>query len=474
MEPLEIAALVERFVPDGHGKAASLRVAIRKAVASRLLKPRDELPSTRKTAKVLAMSRNSVIEAYEALHAEGVIETRRGARPKICALPEAKPVKQQAKPKATLSKRGRALCMDHKRDYAPDGHQVLIPGLPDPNLFPRDEWARTLRRAARLRHDGSDMYENYRGLPRLREALARHLKRTRGVSLEPDRLFVTTGTQGGMSLIADLVSDPGDIALIEDPGYLGARALFNAKDLKVQPLPDDLSKQADDTALIYITPSTQSPNGERMKLDRRLDLLHHAARSGAVLLEDDYDSDFVWAGRDVPPVFALDKNERVVLHGTVSKSLLPGLRLGWLAVPDSLVDAVAQGQRSLGLAASTQIQASLADFIDTGLFARHLRKSSRTYQERMNILTAEITCELGDRVSVSPPDGGLQILIEFSPDTNDKNIAEAMQAKGFHVPPVSRYCLKSPMRGLVVGFAQANEANSKAFCRALAQVLDGR
>ncbi len=208
-----------------------------------------------------------------------------------------------------------------------------------------------------------------------------------------------------------------------------------------------------------------------MKMARRLDLLAFAQANGAILLEDDYDSDFVWAGIDVPPVFALDRTQSVVMLGTVSKSLLPGLRLGWMAVPHHLIEPVERAHRSLGCGVNLHTQAALADFIETGQFARHVRNSGRTYKARMQVLTDEVRRILGNQVSVSPPEGGLQLLLRLPPDYDDRAIAGALWKKGFHVLPASRLCIENPLRGLIVGFATADAAKSAAFAHALRGVL---
>ncbi|MEX0281872.1 MAG: PLP-dependent aminotransferase family protein, partial [Arenibacterium sp.] len=349
IEPLEIAALMEKYAPQNAGKATALRLAIRRGVTERVLHPRDELPSTRKAATALAMSRNSVIEAYEGLQAEGVIETRRGARPRVCELPDLQPRPALRPAPIALSERGHVLSRDHRKGYNIGKVDAFAPGLPDPGLFPRDDWASCLRRVARRNRSGLDMYDEYQGLPLLREALALHLKRSRGVSVSPDRVFVLPCTQSCMSLMIDLLSDPGDTALMEDPCYAGGRALFQAKGLMTQALPQTLrtSPPRDGAKLIYVTPSTQYPTGTRMKLARRMDVLAYAETSNAMVIEDDYDGDFVWKGADVPPVFSLDKAACVSLVGTLSKSLVPAMRLGWLVVPPGLIDPVKRAHRTL-------------------------------------------------------------------------------------------------------------------------------
>lgn len=474
IEPLEISALMEKFAPQDAGKATALRLAIRRGVTERILKPMDELPSTRKAAVALAMSRNSVIEAYEGLQAEGVIETRQGARPRVCELPDLQLRQAQRRTPIALSDRGQILSADHRAGYEIGKVDAFAPGLPDPSLFPRDDWAICLRRVARHNRSGLDMYEEYQGLPGLRDALALHLKRNRGVSVSPDQLFILPSTQSGIALMTDLISDPGDHVLMEDPCYAGGKALFDAKGLKTGALPQNLRGVVPDarTKMIYVTPSTQYPTGTRMKLARRLDVLALAEACKAVVIEDDYDGDFVWKGSDVPPVFALDKASSVALVGTLSKSLVPAMRLGWLIVPPDLIEPVRRAHRMLGIGVNTHVQAAVAEFISSGRFARHLRTAARAYQERMLCMTDALRSRLGNHVNVSKPDGGLQVMLRLPEGVDDVRVQRAIWDQGFQVLPLSRLCIESRESGLIIGFARATLKSASRLADAIAKAVE--
>ena len=474
IEPLEIAALMEKYAPKAAGKATALRLAIRRGVTERVLNPQDELPSTRKAAAALQMSRNSVIEAYEGLQAEGVIETRRGARPRVCELPDLQPRPVARPAPISLSSRGRDLCGEHRKGFTIGKVDSFAPGLPDPGQFPRDDWAICLRRVARRNRSGLDMYDEYQGLPLLRKALALHLKRSRGVSISPDQLFVMPCTQSCMALMADVLTDPGDITFMEDPCYAGGRALFKAKGLVTKALPMDLRPNDEGTSprLIYVTPSTQYPTGTRMKLARRLSVLAFARANNAMVIEDDYDGDFVWKGADVPPVFSLDKASCVSLIGTLSKSLVPAMRMGWLIVPPALVEPVRRAHRNLGLGVNTHIQAAVAEFISSGRFARHLRVAARTYEERMFCLTDALRHRLGNHVEISQPDGGLQVMLRLPEDSDDVLVQQRLWSRGFELLPLSRLCIEKQDRGLIIGFARANSKNSAKLAAAISEVLN--
>ncbi|MEM1431826.1 MAG: PLP-dependent aminotransferase family protein [Pseudomonadota bacterium] len=472
-EPLELATIVARFAPPDVGKAMALQLAIRRAVHQSVLRPEDELPSTRRAAEALEISRNTVLEAYEGLNAEGVIETRRGARPVICALPDCTTPASQGASAIPRSSRGRIAGDDHRQGYVIGESRALAPGLPDPDLFPRDDWATSLRRAARLSRNGNDMYDAYEGLPELRDALARYLKRYRGANVDPAQVFIVPSTQSALALLADLFADPGDTALMEDPCYAGGRAAFEARGLVVRPLEDPVAtgRAGAPPRLLYVTPSTQYPTGTRMKLKRRMELLAFARAHRALILEDDYDGDFVWRGINVPPFLSLDDAGHVVMIGTASKSLLPALRLAWVIVPMSLVEPVRRAHRALGYAVNVQVQAAFADFIRSGQFARHLRAAARVYRDRMACMTAAIRTRLGPGVGVSSPDGGLQILVRLQDGADDRAIAEQMWRAGFQVLPLSRLCIESVQRGIVVGFACANAERADQFAKTLSTLL---
>lgn len=466
MGPLELSKLLGTTGEPKRGRAQALRVAIRDAVATGRLAAGEALPSTRAAAQGLGMSRNSVQEVYEALVAEGVIKTARGRPPTVLDVPQMPKPHVSAAP-IRLSARGAALA-DNRVGKGIRSVASLSPGLPDPDLFPHDHWARVLRRATRSRYDEAENYSEYHGLTPLREALARHLLQSRGVRVSPDNILITTGTQAATRFMTSLLTDPGDAALVEDPGYGGARAVLRSMQVDLRPMTRVGFPSA---RLAYVTPSTQYPTGVRMTLQQRHALLHWAMRQDAVILEDDYDSDFVWRHRDIPPLYALDENQRVVMLGTASKSLLPSLRLGWIVVPDDMRDFARQAHRTLGMATNLHVQSALAQFIDEGLFARHVRRIADIYRARKDLLVSQLRTTLGNRVRISEPEGGLQLMMTFPAPINDKALVEALRQQGFYPLPLSSLCLETSMTGLVVGFAGATDARVQRFASCLSELM---
>jgi len=431
------------------------------------------LPSSRALAGALGVSRNTVTAAYELLQAEGVVSVGRGAAPAVMA-PAATP-RPAATAAATmhLAERGTRLASDRYDGAYLLGSGAFRPGRPDPALFPRDLWARSLRRATRVLGGDSLLYEHREGLPALRAVLADYLAGSRGVVAMPEQIHVVPSVQSALAMIATCLADPGDNVWIEDPGYLGARAAFAG--LALDPLPVD-GEGADPTAmkrtprLIYVTPSHQYPTGARMSLPRRIALLAAARRHRAIVIEDDYDSEFLWQGRPIPALQALGASE-VIYLGTVAKSLLPGLRLAYLILPPGLCAAFRPVQSNLGLLANVHAQAAFADFIDGGHYRAHLKRISTVYEGRALTLAAAIRAACGDAVVVPTPQGGLQMTVGFGEAVDDRAVAGALAAEGYGPSILSALCLGARRSGLVVGFAEASAADAARFAAALARAL---
>lgn len=448
----------------------------RDAVRAGRIAPHAALPSSRALARTLGVSRNTVTAAYDLLRGEAIIAVGPGAAPSLAAPPAPLPLPPRPGPQSgpALSERGRRIAYDRDAHayHRPGG--AFRPGQPDAALFPRDLWARSLRRAARALGGKGLLYDHADGLPVLRTMLARYLADARGVTVAPEHLHIVPTVQSALALLARCLADPGDTVWIEDPGYLGARIAF--ADVRLDPLPVDAdgadpSVMTSVPRLIYVTPSHQYPTGARMSLPRRLDLLARARADRAVVVEDDYDSEFLWHGRPIPALQALGEAGEVVHCGTVAKSLLPGLRLAWLAVPPGLSPAIAQAQRNLGLLANVHAQAAFADFIDAGHYRAHLNRISTIYEARATALADAIRRHCGDAADVATPHGGLQLCVRFAAGIDDRAVARHLAADGYGVPCLSALCLGERRSGLVVGFAGADAAASDRFAASLARAV---
>ena len=443
----------------------------RDAIRAGALRGGARLPSVRALAGVLGIARGTASEGYALLAAEGLIALRPGAAPRVSEA-EAPLASAAPSPAPALTQAGERVAAD-PRARQQVGRGTFAPGQPDPALFPRDVWARALRRAVRTLPPNVLAYEDTQGLPALRDALARLVGETRGLRAAPGDVLVLPTVQSAMTLIAACLTTPGDLVAVEDPGYAGARAAFGASRLAPLPVGGDGADPGalpGDARLACLTPSHHYPTGARLSADRRAAFLAHARTHGTLIVEDDYDSEFLWRGRAVPALAASDPS-RVLFLGTVAKSLLPGLRLAYVVLPPGLAPAFVRAQRNLGLLTNVHAQAALAEMIEGGQYRAHLRRISNAYEARATMMASALEAALGNRASVAEPTGGLQLLCEFSKGTDDRAVAERLAAEGYAPSVLSGMALRSGRCGLVVGFGTADEAGAGRFAISVARAL---
>lgn len=467
MEPVLINALTSPSPERQEPLAVQLYRDLLAAIVSGRV-PIGRLPSSRAAARALGLSRNTVNTAYDLLRADGAVVISPGAAPRVVVapVPRAQPANRAIN--LELSPRGK-LWAESSRDR--DHAAAMSPGQPDEGLFPRDEWARLLRRGARQSLGAAFGYPHYSGLPRLQAVLARRLAADRGMVLASDQILITPGTQASLALVALALASPSDCALVEDPGYGGAMAAFSGAGLTLAPLPVDREganpSGAPPARLIYLTPANQYPLGHRLSVSRRQALIAHAARHNAVLIEDDYDSEFLWHGREIAALQG-QAPERTVTLGTLSKSLMPGLRLGWIVAPTNLAGPLAAAQRALGLAANVHAQAALADLIDSGRYRAHLMRIAARYSERGRALAAAVRTLPG--VRADDPEGGVQLAIHL-PAGAEAACLPALHRAGFGTAALSSYALQAQLSGLVSGFADATPERIARFADVLRGAL---
>ncbi|WAZ20099.1 PLP-dependent aminotransferase family protein [Streptomyces cinnabarinus] len=381
--------LLPAAAAPARARGRALQAALREAVRSGRLAPGTRLPSSRDLAADLGVSRGLITEAYEQLTAEGYLRSGRGAGTWVGG--------------AVRSARPRA------RDLAPrspGARADFVPGTPDLSLFPRAAWAAAQRgMLAELPHQDLG-YPDPRGLPRLRTALAELLARRRGVVADPERLVVVSGVAQATTLLGFALHARGMRTVgVEDPGSPQHNALYAAAGVTTVPLPLDDDGLAVDplrasgVRSIVTTPAHQYPTGLAYSARRRAELLDWARSVDGFVLEDDYDGDFRYDRAPVGALQGLDP-ERVAYAGSVSKSLAPGLRLGWLLVPEALADEVVERKRTMDLGHPTLDQALFARFVERGDYDRQLRRCQRAYRERRDALVAALDEHFpGSRVS---------------------------------------------------------------------------
>jgi GntR family transcriptional regulator/MocR family aminotransferase len=323
-------------------------------------------------------------------------------------------------------------------------------------------------------------YGDPAGYRPLREAIAEYVIAARGVRCSAEQVIVVAGSQQGLDLAARVLLDVGDTAWLEDPGYIGARGALKSAGADVVPVPVDSEglnvaeavSRYPLARLVYITPSHQYPLGVTMSLPRRLALLEWAQRAGAWVLEDDYDSEYRYTGRPLPALQGLDTENRTVYLGTLSKTLFPSLRLGYLVVPPDLVDTFIAAKALADRHAPSVEQAVLTDFITQGHFARHIRRTRVLYAQRQAALVDAATRELTGLLEISPAEAGMHLVGYVPEGVDDQAVSQQAAAHKVEAPALSSYALM-PLRrgGLLLGYAAVDERVIREGVRRLAAAL---
>lgn len=436
------------------------------AILEGRLRAGDRLPPTRTLAAQLAVSRNTVGVAYERLVSEGLVEGRVGAGSFVADVPVRRHDAARA-PSGSVTPRPEWRDAEPFRAGAPPGTVVDFGvGAPDHRLFPLTAWRRLVAAELRTSIAESARYVDPAGLPALRAAIARHVCVSRAVRTSEDDVITTNGAQQAFDLLARILVSPGTRVAIEDPGYGRARAAFAAHGARVAGVPVDdeglvVEALPPRTRIVYVTPSHQFPTGVAMSLRRRGALLQWADREDAVIVEDDYDTEFRFAGRPLDPLQSLDRTGRVVYVGSFSKVLLPGLRLGFMVAPASVQRALHAARQAADWHGERTNQAALARFIDAGGFAQHLRKLTRAYGDRYVRVVAAVERDLTRWFRVVPAAAGMHVAAKTAPGGRVSAAAVVAEAarRGVRVHALSSFEFeRRGADGLVLGYGGVDAA----------------
>jgi GntR family transcriptional regulator/MocR family aminotransferase len=458
----------------------------RDAILEGRLRPGQRLPSTRTLADDLQISRIPAVQAFAQLAAEGYVESRIGAGSFVsAALPDPRPAASDAK--APKARRPGPRRMPPARLVVASEPWLELRGpfrasVPAFDEFPAELWARLVARHARRMSPRQMGYGDPMGLSALREALAAHLGTMRSVACTPEQIMIVTGSQQALALAAQTLLAPGDPVWLEEPGYGGARDALQLAGARIVPVPVDHDgldvaagiARCPNAKCAYVTPSHQYPLGVVMSASRRLQLLDWARRRGAWLFEDDYDSEYRFDGQPLASLHGLDTDARVLYVGTFSKVLFPALRVGYLVVPQDLVARFRRFRGAMDISTSHLHQAVLADFLDQGHFARHLRRMRGIYAERRRALETALGRELATMARVIGDHAGMHLVVMLAPDAPDRDIAVAAARRGISVIPLSTcYTGRRTDPGLVLGYGTTRVGEIPEAVRRLKGILRG-
>ena len=448
----------------GQPLVRQLYAHLRDLILTRRIAPGARLPSTRKLSRELDVSRTVTLEAFGQLAAEGFLETRLGSGHYVAQLrlPEAGApavsTPMELPEDSVWSARGRP--------FDPAWQAV--------DLFPSQLWGRMLGRGWR-RHQTSALERHWLGLPALRSALVEHLRALRGVALSADQVMITAGMADTLGLVARAVSHDGEVrGWVENPGLGTSRQILGRNGVRIVPVPvdgeglrvDEGERLAPDAALALVTPTRQFPLGMPLSLPRRLALLDWARRTGAVVLDDDYDGEIRFAGRPLQSLASLDPAARVLTLGSFSKLTFAGLRLGYVAGPADLIARLAECRRESYSLVATPQQAALAEFIATGAFARHLRALRAYLTRRRSMLVEALRSDGGELVEVLPQEVGMHVTVRLAPAiasrVDDVALAGRAAERGLVLLPLSKqYVRGKGESGFLLGYAGWTEAEMK-------------
>jgi GntR family transcriptional regulator/MocR family aminotransferase len=467
-----------------------LYLQMKEAILSGAVQPTVRLPATRELGRLLGVSRQTVLAAYEQLMAEGYLEGAVGKGTFVSAsLPAAarRSAPRDAAPPLVrpLSARGEAMASAMARVRHHDGplrtFRMSMPGL---DLFPFEVWRKLEARHWRRREVPLG-YGGAAGHPPLRELLCAYLQASRGVRCMPEQIVITNGSQQALYLLAQLLLAPGEGVWLESPGYQGALAPFAVAGARICPVPVDAegmdvayaAARYPDARMAFATPSHQLPLGATMSLARRLELLRWAEAKRAWIVEDDYDSEYRYTGPPLASLQGLDRANCVIYVGTLSKVLFPGLRLGYVVAPPALAEPLARAKAVVDRHSPIVPQAVLADFIQEGHFARHIRRTRDAYGERRIAMLEALDSRMRGILACGPSDAGLDLCVGIVNGLGEQEAVARASAAGVDLRSLSYYvnpaagpdCAVPP--GMLLGFSAFTPAQIRAGVRRLEQAL---
>ena len=460
----------------------------RNAILTGVFRPGQQIPASRELANYFNISRTTVLLAFENLLTEGYIKGKPGSGTFINnELPEnllftkqsvekqnIALVKKTKAPEAKGSNFKKYLSQE-RLDY--NKFEPFKPGIPDLNEFPFHIWTKLISNSGKDISKSDFGYSNSAGYKPLRNAIANYARASRGVKCENNQVIVVNGSQQGIDLVCKILLNKNDNIGFEEPGYIGARDAFSAAGMNIIPMPMDeeginFKKTKIKTNLVYVTPSHQYPLGITMSLNRRLELLDYSSSTGCWILEDDYDSEYRYKGQPLSSLQAIDNNNSVIYMGTFSKVMFPGLRLGYLIIPENLIESFTAAKMLTDRNSPILEQAALEKFITEGHYGRHIRRMRMIYQKRKEVFYNYVEKYFSEHIFLYPADAGLHTVGWLKKINNDAEFAKLMFNNGIYTPPLSSYSFTKKLKpGLVLGYAAYSEQQIKNAIKKMASLL---
>jgi GntR family transcriptional regulator/MocR family aminotransferase len=462
--------------------------AYRSSIVEGNLHAAQQIPSTRALASELGISRIPVLTAYSQLLAEGYFEARVGAGTFVCSsLPDqltptarsaarSAPVRSGSRP---LARRALLLPPYEGLPWL-RGSGAFSVSQPAFDQFPFHVWARLAMRHCRNPHASALQYGGPLGSEQLRDAICTYLRTSRAVHCDPKQVMIVAGSQQALEISARVLLDPGNPVWVEEPGYWLTRHVLTAAGSRLVPVPVDNEgldvaagiKLCRKARAAYVAPSHQYPLGATMSASRRLQLLDWAQSSGSWIIEDDYDSEYRYGSMPIASLQGLDHNSRVMYIGTFSKTLFPSLRLGYVVIPDDLVDRFAAVRHAMDLASPYFYQAVLTDFMNEGHFGRHVRRMRTLYGQRRTALVDALHDQFGSTLEILGTEAGMHLAVVLPKGFCDEEIAaRAAREKLWLSPLSSAYLGKNARQGFILGFGSTTAADMPHAVRRLRKVL---
>ncbi|WP_263350411.1 MocR-like pyridoxine biosynthesis transcription factor PdxR [Acidicapsa acidisoli] len=453
--------------------------ALRDAVLAGKLPQGERLPSTRELAEHLHVSRTVVLLAYDQLLAEGYVSGRRGSGTFVAGDLNLTMMKEHTvSAQIRLSRYGRRAADASSHISFPQRRERPLRydfayGRSNIDLFPFEAWRRMLLRTARKAPVRELDYGAAAGSPELQEAIASHVKRSRGVVCDPSQVLIVNGSQQALDLIARVLVEPNDVIGLEEPGYQGTREVFRVAGARLHGIPVDHDgivpeKITPGARMVLVTPSHQFPTGAVLSLSRRLALLDWAKRKRAVIVEDDYDGEFRYGGQALESLQGLDREGRVIYIGTFSRTVFPSLRIGYMIAPVTLVSAFTAAKWLCDRHTSMLEQQTLSEFIAGGMYERYLRRVRRSNTARRDALLESIDTVLGNDVEVTGQGAGAHVVLWPRADVNERIVIERAEGCGVGIYGLSGYYLGKRTRpGIILGYARLSESEIREGIRRL-------